>query len=135
MSIRWFFTASVISVSFIVAGFIGAFVADAFQLWYEPVIGFFAAFAVVLSTYLSAPHHKLTSAIAAFFVGAVLAWILLKDSFYPSSYGEELAYTSTYLPLVVTYLGGTLGCLTAALINWWVGPNNSFKPTPLRGAA
>jgi hypothetical protein len=135
MALRWTLMVVVVIASFVVAGFVGAFVAEALGLWFVPSIGFIAAFAVVLATYLSAPTRKLTSALVAMLVGAVVAWLLAQPSYFPASYGEGLAYEPTYLPIVVTYVGGLLGLLVSTLLHRWVGPNSSIKPTPLRGAA
>ena len=135
MTLRWSLMVIAVIASFVVAGIVGAFVADMLGLWFLPTIGFIAAFAVVLATYLSAPRRKFTSSVVAMLIGAVVAWLLVEPSYYPASYGESLAYEPTHLPIVVTYAGGLLGLLVSALLNRWVGPNSSFKPTPLRGAA
>ena len=135
MSLRWFVMLTIVIFSFAAAIFLGALLASALGLWYRPTIGFVAAFTVVIAAYLSAPTHKLVSSAVAMLIGAVVAWLLVEPSYYPASYGEALAYEPTHLPIVITYVGGLFGLLVSALLNWWVGPNNSFKPTPLLGAA
>lgn len=133
MSGRWGSAVAIVFAAFFAAGLLGAFFAGSMRLWYQPVIGFFAAFAVVLSAYLSAPHHKLASAMVAFVVGAVLAWFLLESSSYPESYGEGLAYQPTRLPVVVTYAGGLLGCAVSAMLDRWVGSRSASGRNLLRG--
>ena len=127
MSKQWYFAACVVIASFAVAGFTGTLIAISLRTWVTPVAGFLAAFAVVVSAYLSAPHHKLTSAVATFIAGAILAWFFLRHSVYPESYGKGFAYAPTVLPLVVTYAGGLLGCLVVMFINALVGHNNLLK--------
>ena len=135
MVLRWALTLLLVFCGFVVAGMLGGFIVDFAGLWHLPGAGFGAAFAVVVVTYLAAPSHKLGSAFTALIVGAIAAWWLLEPSFYPESYGSSNAYQPTHLPIIVTYIGGLFGLLAAALIGRWAGPNNSSKPTPLRGAA
>jgi len=135
MFLKWTMAFLAVAGAFLIAGIAGGLAADSLGFWSTLGAGFAAAFAVVLVAYFSAPAHKLSVAIAAFVVGAIVAWSLLEPSFYPESYRERGAYQLTHLPVLATYLGGLLGLLVSACIRYWAGPNNSSKPTPLRGAA
>ncbi len=135
MILRWALALLLVFCGFVVTGMLGGLIAGFVGLWHLPGAGFSAAFAVVIAAYLAAPSHKLGSAFTALILGAIAAWLLLEPSFYPESYGDRDAYQPTHLPIIATYIGGLLGLLAAVLIGRWAGPNNSFKPTPLRGAA
>ena len=135
MVLRWALGFLAVLSGFLVAGVLGGFATVLTGFWYLPGAGFSAAFAVVVVAYLAAPSRKFRASTVALILGAVVAWVLLEPSFYPESYGERGAYQPTHFPIVATYLGGLLGILASALIGRWAGPNNSFKPTPLRGAA
>jgi hypothetical protein len=76
--------------------------------------GFCAAFAVVVVAYLAAPSHKQTASAVAFALGAIVAWHLLEQSFYPENHAAR-PYGSTNLPLIATYVGGMLGLAVAAM--------------------
>jgi hypothetical protein len=135
MVLRWALALLAIFGGFTAAGLLGGLASDFAGFWQLPGAGFSASFGVVVVAYLAAPAHKLHTAIVALILGAVAAWLLLEPSFYPESYGARGAYEPTHVPIVATYVGGLLGLVVAALISRWAGPNNSFKPTPLRGAA
>ena len=134
MLLKWTLAFLAAAGAFTIAGVIGALTSDFLGFWSTPAAGFAAAFAVVLATYMSAPSHKLTVAVGSLFAGAAAAWYLLEPSFYPESYGARRAYQPTHLPIIGTYAGGLLGLLVSVSIHRWAGPNNSSKPTPLRGA-
>ena len=125
--IRWTFF---VCGSFLAVGLASGFTAWYFHLWHLPVAGFCAAAAVVVTAYLATPNLKLLSSFTVFAVGALVAWIVLEPSWLPESYGDS-AYQPTHLPIMVTYCGGVLGLLVVGLLSR-AGPNNSFKPKPLR---
>ena len=135
MILRWALTLLAVFCSFVIAGIFGGIAAGLSGLCSLPGAGFSAAFSVVVVAYLSAPNHRFRTATVALILGVVVAWLLLEPSFYPESYGEREAYQLTHLPVVATYLGGLLGLLVSALIQRWAWPDNSLRPTPLRGAA
>ncbi len=135
MVLRWVLALLVIFSGFAVAGILGGLATDIAGFWHLPGAGSSAAFAVVVVAYLAAPTHKLLAATVALVLGAVTAWLVLEPSFYPESYGDRGAYEPTHLPIVVTYIGGLFGLFASVLIKRWAGPNNSFKPNPLRGSA
>ena len=135
MLLRWALALLAVLGGFFLAGISGSIAADLAGFWHLLGAGFSAAVAVVVVAYLAAPNHKMLSSIIALLLGAAAAWFVLEPSFYPESYGERGAYQPTHLPIIVTYLGGVLGLVIAAALHRWMGPNNSFKPTPLRGAA
>jgi hypothetical protein len=135
MVLKWTLAILAVLGGFTLAGTLGSFATDLAGFWHLPGAGFSAAFAVVVVAYLAAPSHKLLSATVALFLGAIAAWLVLEPSWYPESYGDRGAYEPTHLPIIVTYAGGVLGLIVAAAIRRWAGPNNSSKPTPLRGAA
>ncbi|TZF83346.1 hypothetical protein [Cognatilysobacter lacus] len=125
--------------AFIVAGVAAGFVAGALHVWATPIEGFVAAFVVVLAAYALAPSLKVPAASLTLAVGAAAAWKLIGHSDFPESYGE-LAYQPTQIPFLATIAGGLLAWLIACLLAWrrrhsGLAPNNSSKPTPLRGAA
>ena len=131
---QWVIAVLAILEAFFVAGILGGFAAGRLGFWHLPGSGFCAALAVVLSTYFAVPSHKFLMALCALGVGALVAWPLLEPSSYPESYGAQ-AYQQTHLPVISTYIGGAIGLLVAGVLRLWSGPNNSFKPRPLRGPA
>ena len=135
MVLRWAMALLAVFGGFAVAGILGGLATDIAGFWHLPGAGFSAAFAVVVVAFLAAPSHKLRTATFALILGAVVAWLPLEPSYYPESYGDRGAYEPTHLPIVATYIGGLLGLLASVLIRRWAGPNNSFKPKPLRGSA
>jgi hypothetical protein len=135
MLVKWTVAFLAVVGAFVLAGVAGGLAADSLGYWSTPAAGFSAALAVVLVAYFSAPARKLLAAASAFVVGAAAAWSLLEPSFFPESYGERGGYEPTHLPIVATYIGGLLGLLASVCLRRWAGPNNSSKPTPLRGAA
>jgi hypothetical protein len=107
---QWILTVLAVLGAFFVAGIAGSFATDMFGFWHLPGAGFFAALAVVVTTYIAAPSHKFLVTCSAFAVGAIAAWILLEPSSYPETERyEALAYQSTHLPVIATYIGGIVG--------------------------
>lgn len=102
---------------FVAAGLSAGIAANLVGLWEKPIAGCVAAFSVVLSTFLFAPHHKVICALVTFFAGAAAAWILVGQSSFPESYGAPLAYQPTHVPFVVTVAGGCLGLLSVLVVN------------------
>lgn len=135
MVLKWTLALLAVLGGFIVAGTLGSIATDLAGFWHLPGAGFSAAFAVVVVAYIAAPSHKLLCATVALLLGAIAARLVLEPSWYPESYGERGAYQPTHLPIIATYAGGLLGLIVAAVLRRWAGPNNSSKPTPLRGAA
>jgi hypothetical protein len=133
--LKWTLAVLAVIGGFLVAGIAGGLMAEILGFWDLPGAGFCAAFAVVVVAYLAAPSHKFSFAIAALAVGAVAAWLILIPSYYPESYGDRGAYQPTSLPIILTYAGGIVGLVVAGVLKRWAGPNNSFKPMPLRGTA
>jgi len=111
MAMKWPLMLLAVIGAFFTAGLVGGLIAAHMGLWDVPAAGFCAAFAVVVVTYLAAPHHKMRSALLAFCMGAVVAWYLLEPSFYPEFPAQyhEVAYARTHFPLIATCLGGILG--------------------------
>ena len=135
MILKWALALLAVLGGFLLAGISGSLLTEFAGFWDLPGAGFSAAFAVVVVAYLAAPSHKLLISVIALVLGAVAAWFVLEPSFYPESYGERGAYLPTHLPIIATYIGGILGLIVAAALRRWTGPNNSFKPKPLRGSA
>lgn len=104
---RWVIVPFVAVTVFVVTAIVGFGLCLLFGLWFEPVIGFMAAFSTVLITSLSAPKFEEWVGVLTYFLGAVAAWYLIGDSFYPENYAQP--YEPTNIPIVVTYLGGLLG--------------------------
>ncbi|KGJ97361.1 hypothetical protein [Colwellia psychrerythraea] len=100
------FSIAIVIIIFIVSAFAAGFLADLASVWKKPIIGSVAAFFVVISGYATAPSHKKIAAVTWLIVGAISAWILAGDSYYPEDY--EHAYQLTIIPLLATYLSGLL---------------------------
>ena len=132
---NWIMAAFAVVGGFVVAGVAGSVLTDFAGFWHLPGAGFSAALATVALAYLAAPNHKLSCAFGALIIGAAVAWYVLEPSWLPENYGDRGAYEPTHLPIIATYVGGVVGLLLVALYRRWAGPNNSFKPKPLRGSA
>jgi hypothetical protein len=125
--------------AFVFSGTVAGIGSGMLGYWEVPVAGCFAAFSVVLAAYSFAPSWKRLAAAAVFCVGALAAWKLIGRSSFPQSYGE-LAYQPTSIPFAATLAGGLVALVGTWLLEWrrqqsGKAPNNSSKPTPLRGAA
>jgi len=81
-------------------------------IWHEPYVGFITAFTVVLTAYIISPCAKISAASTFFAIGALLAWWMLRNSFYPENHPK--AYQPTLIPLFMTIAGGiaALGIVT-----------------------
>ena len=112
----WALALLAVAGAFFIAGLLGGLAAVVAGLWETPAAGFAAAFAVVAVTYWAAPSHKLASSAVALLLGAAVAWPLLKDTYYPERYPQELAYQRSYLPLASTYFGGLLAFACVGLL-------------------
>lgn len=99
----------IVMVIFIVTASTAGILAGFAGLWKKPIIGAVAAFCVVVSGYISAPSHKQWAAGIWLVVGAIAAWFLSGDSYYPEDH--QHAYQLTYIPLVATYLSGLCALL------------------------
>ncbi|WP_020405387.1 hypothetical protein [Hahella ganghwensis] len=121
---RWVVAFFAVFGAFVFCGVGGFLIASLFGVWGLPVAGFFAAFSVVVLTYISAPKYQLPLVSIVFLVGCVLAWIILKDGHYPESYSEK-AYQQTYLPFLATILGGMISVAFAFFLH--KGPTTMMK--------
>jgi hypothetical protein len=99
----------VVILSFLVSAISSAFLAEFIGIWKKPVIGSVAAFCVVISGYATAPNHKINTAVVWLIVGAISAWFLAGDSYYPEDY--QSAYQLTIMPILATYLSGFIALL------------------------
>jgi hypothetical protein len=104
---RWAISAFAVVGAFMLCSFCGAGIARLLGFWDLPVIGFFAAFGVVSTSYLSAPNRNKQYAVVIFILGAILAWLLLGNAVYPEAYASN-AYQGTKLPFLITFVGGIL---------------------------
>ena len=103
---KWLFLVAATVVAVPVAAGVGAVLGDMLGLWAEPFFGFAAAAAFVLVPYKLAPSRGVLVAASALFVGALVAWWLIRPpSHYPDGYGER-SYAPTYLPIICTYTAG-----------------------------
>lgn len=91
--------------AFVFCGVLGAFTSGWLHLWALPIIGFVAAFGVVLTAYLFAPAYRLGAAFVALCAGAAAAWRLVGHEDFPANYGS-LAYQPTYIPFLAALAGG-----------------------------
>jgi len=77
-----------------------------FICWKEPIVGSISAIVVVSYCYLKAPNYKLICSAFSFLLGAVIAYFAPYMLTYPECH--KLAYQSTYIPLMFTYLSGLI---------------------------
>lgn len=91
--IKWVIVPFVAVTVFVVTAIVGFGLFLLFGLWFEPVIGFMAAFTVVLITSLSAPKFEEWVGVLTYCLGAVAAWFLIGDSFYPENYAQPYGRT------------------------------------------
>ncbi len=107
---QWILAVLAVLGAFFVSGIAGSIATDILGFWHIPGAGFFAALAVVVTTYFAAPSRKLLFCFGVFAVGAIAAWVVLEPSWYPDTrrYGT-LAYEPTHLPVIATYIGGIIG--------------------------
>jgi len=103
------FSIIIVIVIFVVSAFTAGTLAGLADVWKKPIIGAVAAFCVVISGYVTAPSHKRTASAVWLIIGAISAWILAGDSYYPEDH--EHAYQLTIIPLLATYLSGLLALL------------------------
>jgi hypothetical protein len=103
------FSVVVVILTFLVSAISAALLADYIGIWKKPVIGSVAAFCVVISGYATAPHYKINTAIIWLIIGAISAWFLAGDSYYPEDY--QSAYQLTIMPILATYLSGFFALL------------------------
>jgi hypothetical protein len=102
-------SAVIVIITFLVSATTAGILADLAGVWKKPFIGASAAFVVVLSGYATAPSHKQIASITWLIVGAIAAWILAANSYYPEDYTQ--AYQPTLIPLLATYLSGLIALL------------------------
>lgn len=117
------FSFAIVIISFLVSVISAAFLADFIGIWKKPVMGSVAAFCVVISGYVSSPSHKQTSATIWLIAGAISAWFLAGDSYYPEDY--EYAYQLTIVPLAATYLSGLFALFICLM--WHKKNNKNLK--------
>ena len=113
----------IVIITFILSAIAAGLLADALGVWKKPFIGAFAAFLVVIAGYATAPSHKKIAATAWLLLGAVAAWILSGQSYYPEDH--QLAYQLTFIPLTATYLSGLAALLLCLL--WHKKYNNTLS--------
>jgi hypothetical protein len=94
---------------FVVAAFGSGTIAGYIGLWKKPIIGAFSAFIVVLVGYKTAPKYKKHAAVLWLLAGAVAAYFLSGDSYYPEDH--QHAYQLTYIPLIATYVSGIIAVI------------------------
>ena len=110
----------IVLIVFVVTATSAGVLAGLAGIWKKPIIGGVAAFCVVLSAYSSAPSHKLLSATVWLIVGAIAAWFLAGDSYYPEDH--QHAYQLTIIPLLATYLSGVFALMLCFI--WHKKRNN-----------
>ena len=98
------FSIVIVLIIFVVSAVGAGLLAGLADVWKKPIIGSVAAFCVVIAGYVTAPNHKQLASVVWLIVGAISAWLLAGDSYYPEDY--EHAYQLTIIPLLATYLSG-----------------------------
>lgn len=104
---KWVISLFSIAGAFVICGIGGAAIADLFDIWERPVAGFFAAFGVVTLAYLSAPVRNRSYSTLIFVIGAICAWLITGESWWPEDYVTR-AYQPTYMPFIITVTGGLI---------------------------
>lgn len=107
------FSIVIVIITFLVSAIAAGLLADFAGVWKKPIIGSVAAFCVVIAGYVTAPNHKQLASVVWLIVGAISAWLLAGDSYYPEDY--EHAYQLTIIPLLATYLSGLVALLICLL--------------------
>ena len=110
---RWLWLPWEVAIGFLVSAFVAWAVLSNLLNWPDPAIGFLAAVAVVVTTYVRAPNHRLLAAAFSFVFGAIAAYILLRGSTFPENHPR--AYEQTFIPLWVTLSGGVAALLGCAI--------------------
>jgi len=105
----YFFSFVIVIIAFLVSAIGSGLLADLAGLWKKPFIGATAAFCVVIAGYVTAPSHKQIAAVVWLIAGAISAWFLAGDSFYPEDHVH--AYQITIIPIAATYLSGLFALL------------------------
>lgn len=115
LSLAPWFRAPFKAVSaFLAFGLFGGLVSSLLGIWALPVAGFCAAFGFVLGAFVSVPRLNLSFAFLSLVCGSLLAWWLLRNSYWPESH-PTLAYQPTLVPLWCTLGGGVAGLLLAII--------------------
>jgi hypothetical protein len=104
---QWTISFFAVFGAFFLCGIFGSALASLFGLWDRPISGFFAAFGVVTIAYLSSPSWNKQFSVIVFMLGAICAWLLIGESWYPEHYLDK-AYQPTHLPFFITLVGGLL---------------------------
>lgn len=99
----------IVIIVFVVSAVGAGLLADLIGVWKKPIIGSVAAFCVVITGYTTAPSHKKLAAITWLIVGAVAAWVISNQSYYPED--NTQTYLVTLIPLAATYLSGLVAAL------------------------
>lgn len=107
------FSFLIVIIAFIVTAISAGILADLIVVWKKPVIGSSAAFVVVVSGYVTAPSHKQIASFLWLILGAIAAWVLSGNSYYPEDHTQ--AYQTTMIPLFATYLSGSVALLICLL--------------------
>ncbi|NQZ28713.1 MAG: hypothetical protein HRT55_20640 [Colwellia sp.] len=118
----------IVIISFLVSAIAAGVLADLASVWKKPIIGSVAAFCVVISGYVTAPSHKTIASVVWLIIGAISAWLLAGDSFYPEDH--EHAYQLTIIPLLATYLSGLFALLICLL--WHKKQNKDSISEPVK---
>ena len=118
----------IVIISFLVSAIAAGVLADLANVWKKPIIGSVAAFCVVISGYVTAPSHKPIASGVWLIIGAISAWLLAGDSFYPEDH--EHAYQLTIIPLLATYLSGLFALLICLL--WHKKQNKDSISEPVK---
>ena len=126
---RWLWLPWEIAVGFLVSGFVSWAALGNFLSWPDPAIGFIAAAAVVVTTYVRAPNHQLLASGFALLLGASVAYILLRGSTFPENHAR--GYEQTFIPLWFTLSGGAAAFCACAVRSFRArAPSNkSFERT------
>ncbi len=103
------FSIIIVIIIFVASAVAAGILAGLADVWKKPIIGAVAAFCVVIAGYVTAPSHKQAASAIWLIIGAVSAWVLAGDSYYPEDY--EHAYQLTIIPLLATYLSGLFALL------------------------
>lgn len=97
---------TLVLISFLISAISAGIFADFIGVWKKPIIGAVAAFCVVVTGYITAPSNKRLTSSLWLLVGAIAAWFLSGDSYYPEDNKHE--YQLTIIPIIATYVSGII---------------------------
>ena len=99
------------------------------QIFQVSATGYLCAFLVIFVSYFGAPKRAYTVSVISFFVGSLVAWLVLKGIDYSETTYFLAAGEKSTIPLLTTLAGGVT-CLGLAFFNHkWVKRHLTINKT------